>query len=127
MGDQLHTAGVPFVYEGAWVPYDVPSRTAKYLPDFRVGNIILEVKGWFGRQGAKERQKLVLLKEQHPDLDIKLVFTDSKKRIYKTSPTTYAMWADDHGFLWADKGTIPAEWLRDLKRELKRCKPSTSK
>jgi hypothetical protein len=49
IAQQLTTAGVSFEYEGARVPYQVPARTGKYLPDFRVGNIILEGKGYFGR------------------------------------------------------------------------------
>jgi hypothetical protein len=121
IGEQLSSAGVSFSYEGLRVPFAVPSRTAKYLPDFRVGNIILEGKGWFG-QGAKERQKLVLVRESNPELDIRLVFSDANKKIYKGSPTTYAQWADDHGFLWSTKGEVPSAWITDLKKEAQRCK-----
>jgi len=118
VGEQLSAAGIPFDYEAAWIKYEVPARTAKYLPDFRPRdtNIIIETKGWFGRSGSKERHKLVLLKEQHPDLDFRIVFSDAKKRIYKGSPTTYAKWADDHGFTWADKGVVPRAWLSELKK-----------
>jgi hypothetical protein len=117
VGEQLSAAGIPFDYEREWIPYDVPARTAKYLPDFwpRDTRIIIETKGWFGRQGAKERQKLVLLKEQHPELDIRLVFSDANKRIYPRSPTTYAKWADDHGFKWAT-GSVPQAWIKEIKR-----------
>jgi Phage endonuclease I len=107
---------------------DMPAREARYLPDFRVGNIIIETKGWFGRNGARERQKLVLLKEQHPDLDIRIVFSDARKPLYKGSPTTYAMWATDHGFTYSTKGIVPQRWIVHLKREqsnvTKRCKRS---
>ena len=124
VGEQLRAADVPFDYEREWVPYAVPARKAKYLPDFwpRGTQIIIETKGWFGRSGAKERQKLVLLKEQHPELDIRIVFSDANKRIYKTSPTTYAQWADDHGFKWSTKGVVPRAWIDDMKKEAKRCK-----
>ena len=115
VGDQLDAAGIEFAYEGQWLKYDVPARTAKYLPDFLSGNIVIETKGWFGRQGAKERQKLILLKEQHPDLDFRIVFSDARKPIYKGSPTTYAQWADDHGFKWATKGIVPKAWLKEMK------------
>jgi hypothetical protein len=73
--------------------------------------IILEAKGRFGDKfgnGAKERQKLILLQEQHPELDIRIVFQRASTAIYKGSKTTYAKWADDHGFKWSDKGTVPA-------------------
>jgi hypothetical protein len=126
VGEQLHAAGISFDYEGEWIEYDVPARKAKYLPDFRPRgtNIILETKGWFGRQGAKERQKLILLKEQHPELDIRIVFSDARKPIYKGSPTTYAQWATDHGFTYSDKGMIPKSWHTDLKRQTCKLRPS---
>jgi hypothetical protein len=128
VGEQLSAAGVPFAYEREWVRYTVPEREAKYLPDFWPDdtNIIIETKGWFGRQGAKERQKLVLLKEQHPELDIRIVFSDANKRIYAGSPTTYAQWADDHGFKWATKGVVPRQWINDLKKEREKCKQTLS-
>jgi hypothetical protein len=125
LGTLLQEGGVPFSYEGFKIEYEVPARTAKYLPDFFIEgtSIILEYKGWFGRSGAKERQKLILLKQQHPHLDIRLVFSDARKKIYKGSPTTYASWADENGFKWCEvnkmrgKVTLPASWLRDMKRK----------
>jgi hypothetical protein len=117
---QLEEAGVPFAFEGRRIPYDVPARVAKYLPDFEINNgIILEGKGWFGRNGAKERQKFVLLKQQHPHLDIRFVFSDAKKPLDKGSKTTYAEWADENGFKYSTKGVIPASWLREMKRKRK--------
>lgn len=120
---QLDNAGVDYEYESTWVHYDVPARRAKYLPDFPVKdtNIILEVKGRFGgryrgSKGAEERQKLILLKEQHPELDIRIIFDRASMPIYKGSKTTYAKWADDHGFKWADKRTVPAAWLAEIKK-----------
>ncbi len=123
VGEQLTTARVAFSYEGARVPFVVPERTAKYLPDFRVGNIIIETKGWFG-QGAKERQKLIFVRQSNPELDIRLVFSDANKKIYKTSPTTYAMWADHNGFKWATK-VVPSSWITELLQQ--NSKPKGSK
>lgn len=122
VGAQLRDAGIAFDYEGEWVTYEVPARKAKYLPDFRPRGscIIIETKGWFGRSGAKERQKLVLLKEQHPELEIRIVFSDANKKIYKGSPTTYGQWANDHNFVWSTHGVVPAPWLEDMKREAKK-------
>jgi hypothetical protein len=117
VGDQLTSARVPFDYEGARVSFVVPERKAHYLPDFRVGNIIIETKGWFGR-GAKERQKLILVRNSNPELDIRLVFSDANKKIYKTSPTTYANWADHNNFKWATK-IVPSSWIKDLLKESK--------
>jgi hypothetical protein len=113
---QLKRAGVKFEYEPSTITYSVPARQARYLPDFVVADtpIIIETKGWFGRSGAKERQKLVLLKEQHPDIDFRIVFSDANKKIYKGSKTTYAKWATDHGIPWADKGVVPAAWIKEI-------------
>lgn len=123
VADQLDDAGVPYDYESQWVHYTVPAREAKYLPDFTIRNtkILIEAKGRFGgfrsdSSGAQERQKMILLKEQHPDLDIRIVFQDVKKPIYKGSKTTYAKWATDHGFTFADKGVVPASWIKELKK-----------
>lgn len=126
VGSQLAAAGLPVIYEGERLPYTVPQRTAAYIPDFRVGNILLEAKGRFegprgnSSDGARERQKYLHIKAHYPDLDIRFVFQRAATKIYKGSPTTYGEWATDHGFLWSDKGRIPKEWITDLKREAAR-------
>jgi len=124
VADQLTAAGITYEYETVVVPYAVPARAAKYTPDFPCpAGIILEAKGRFGHRGkggAAERQKLILVKEQHPELDIRLVFQNAQMTIYKKSPTTYAKWAADHGFKWADKGTVPDKWINEMKKGLKR-------
>lgn len=119
VGAQLSEAGVSFKYEPRTVQIAVPARKAKYLPDFWIGNdatsgIIIETKGYF-YNSAKDRQKLCLIKEQHPELDIRIVFSDASKKIYKNSPTTYGQWATDHGFVWADKGVVPETWIKEMK------------
>lgn len=53
------------------------------------------------------------IKAEHPDLDIRFVFSNSKQRISKTSKTTYADWCLKHGFQYADK-EVPKEWLTIL-------------
>lgn len=115
---QLEEAGVPFDYEGYKIKYQVPARNARYTPDFPLGpkgnpTIIIEAKGRF--RTTADRQKLALVKEQHPDLDLRLIFQNANLPIYKGSPTTYAMWADSHGFKYADKGKVPEEWLSEIK------------
>jgi hypothetical protein len=129
---QLLQAGIEFDYEGYTVPYSVPARVAKYTPDFTCGGIIIEGKGNFGAgsffrgrfsgmsgNSAKERQKFALLKEQHPRLDIRFVFSRASAPIYKNSPTTHAKWAEDHGFKWAEK-SIPPAWLIEMQKQQKR-------
>ena len=69
--------------------------------------IIVESKGRFV---TADRKKHLLIKKQHPTLDIRFVFSNSKAKINKGSKTTYGDWCDKHGFLYADK-LIPEEWL----------------
>ena len=70
--------------------------------------LVIETKGRFV---TADRQKHILIKEQHPDLDIRFLFQNSKARISKSSKTTYADWCRKHGFQFADK-VVPEEWLK---------------
>lgn len=102
--------GQPAKYEEEVIRYTKPARKARYTPDFRLPNgIIIESKGRFI---TEDRQKHLLIKEQHPDLDIRFVFSNSKTRISKKSDTTYADWCQKNGFQFADK-TIPLNWFKD--------------
>lgn len=113
---QLEGEGVPFTYESSKFDYIVPARKAKYTPDFHLnGRIFIESKGYFEK--AEDRQKLILFKQQHPEVDLRLVFQSARTKIYKGSPTTYGMWAESHGFLWADKGRIPQAWIEEAKHD----------
>jgi len=95
-------------YEKHKIKYTIPATDHTYTPDFRLPNgIFVETKGRFV---TEDRKKHVLIKKQHPELDIRFVFQNSKNKIRKGSPTTYADWCTKHGFKYADK-TIPQEWL----------------
>jgi len=95
-------------YEKHKIKYVVPATDHIYTPDFRLPNgIFVETKGRFV---TEDRKKHVLIRKQHPELDIRFVFQNSKNKIRKGSPTTYADWCVKHGFIYADK-TIPREWL----------------
>lgn len=114
---QLTKAGIKFVYEGEKLRYTVPKRETKYTPDFPITSskpcpIVIEAKGRF--RTAAERQKLILVREQHPDIDLRIVFQKASNPIYKGSKTTYAMWAESHGIPWADGGTIPLTWIQEM-------------
>ncbi|WP_019406213.1 endodeoxyribonuclease [Stutzerimonas stutzeri] len=105
---QLEEAGVPFEYEKHKVYYVKPETSAFYRPDYILPNgIIVETKGRFV---PEDRKKHLLIKEQHPDLDIRFVFSRSSTRINKTSKTTYAAWCEKSGFQYADK-RIPQAWI----------------
>jgi len=107
---QLEQAGVAYEYETIVIRYVRPASHRRYTPDFILPNgIIVETKGRFI---TDDRQKMKWIREQFPDLDIRLVFSNSRSRINKTSETTYGMWAEKHGFPYADK-QIPKEWLHE--------------
>ena len=101
----LKRSGVSFGYETKRIDY---LKSHYYTPDFILGNgVILEAKGRFL---SSDRAKHLLIKEQHPELDIRFVFMNARNKLNKRSRTTYADWADRHGFLWSEK-RIPTEWL----------------
>jgi hypothetical protein len=101
---------VPAQYEAYKLKYEVPARIATYTPDFVLPNgITIESKGLMP---TAERQKYLLIRNDHPGLDLRFVFTNPNTRISKTSATTYAKWATHHGFLFA-KGLPPTEWINE--------------
>ena len=82
---QIESANLPVIYEETTLDYIWPARPSRYTPDFQMGDIHLEVKGLFDVQA---RHKMLLVKQQHPDLDIRFVFSNANAPIYKGSPTT---------------------------------------
>lgn len=56
---------------------------------------------------------MIKVKEQNPDKEFVLVFSNSKNKIHKRSKITYGDWAKKHGFRYVDeKDGIPEEWLK---------------
>ncbi len=107
---QLTAAGVAYEYEELKLSFVEPAKKRTYTPDFRLPNgIIIETKGRFL---TEDRQKHILVKAQHPDLDIRFVFSNSRTKITKRSTTTYADWCLKNGFTFADK-TAPSAWLQE--------------
>ena len=104
----LKSLGAKFTYEEDKIPYQ--KKISYYTPDFKLSNgIYVEVKGFFK---PKDRSKHLTIKDQHPDLDIRFVFDQPNKKLSKISKTTYAGWAERHGFQWAEK-LIPEEWINE--------------
>lgn len=108
--DLMKSLGIPYGYESRRIPFVEPAKDRNYTPDFFLKNgIIVETKGRFL---SSDRKKHLLVQEQHPDLEIRFVFSRAKTPIYKGSKTTNAKWADKHGFKWAEK-LIPEDWMRE--------------
>ena len=97
---QLKQSGLKYKYESEKIPYVIAGH---YIPDFIVdtptGKVYLETKGYF-RPEAK--RKMVAVKKQHPELDIRIIFYNGNK--------TNIRWALKHGFKFAFH-EIPKEWL----------------
>lgn len=107
---QIESKGIVVEYETEKVDYIIPASSHTYNPDFKLPNgIRVETKGRFV---LADRKKHLLVKQQHPELDIRFVFTNSKNKINKKSKTTYADWCDKNGFKYADK-VIPDEWFTE--------------
>jgi len=106
--NSLKIVGVDGQYEQHKIPYIKPATQHKYTPDFRLPNgIFVETKGRFV---TADRKKHLLIKEQHPNLDIRFVFQNANNKLNKKSKTTYADWCTKYGFIFAEK-EIPKEWL----------------
>lgn len=98
-------------YEAKKIPYTKLSYH-NYVPDWVLPNgIIIEAKGRFT---AVDRAKHLLVREQHPELDIRMVFAYDNK-IHKNSNTRYSDWCDKHGIIYAFK-KVPQEWIDEPKK-----------
>ena len=85
-------------------------RYRTYTPDFILDNgIIIEIKGIFD---TEDRRKHLAIREQHPELDIRFVFSNSKAKLYKGAKSRYCEWCDKHEFKWEHR-IIPEAWLKE--------------
>jgi hypothetical protein len=108
---------IKFEYETLKINYTIPQSLHSYKPDFVFPNkdnpkMIIETKG---RWMPDDRKKMKLIKEQNPNLDIRMVFSNANTKITKKSKTTYGDICNKLGIKFADK-TIPEEWLEEIKK-----------
>ena len=106
---------VDFKYEELKIEWeDLTYRT--YTPDFIHNNgIIIETKGRFL---AADRKKHLCIKKQHPKLDIRFVFTNSRSKLRKGAKSYYAEWCIKYDFRYYDR-IIPEDWLKEKKKKTK--------
>ena len=98
--------GVVYEYEDTRIPYTLQHN---YTPDFKLVNgIYLETKGFFS---SSDRTKMLAVKKQHPELDIRMVFQAPFNKLYKGSKSTYASWCEKHDIKWCAFHDIPIDWL----------------
>ena len=109
----LEFQNVKFQYECMKIEWeDLAYRT--YTPDFVLNNgIIIETKGMFT---AADRRKHLAIKKQHPKLDIRFVFENSKRKLRKGAKSTYAQWCMKYDFDYYDR-IIPEEWIKEKGRK----------
>ena len=109
VSEYLKERNINYGYECIKIEWeDLAYRT--YTPDFVLGNgIIIETKGLFT---AADRRKHVAIKKQHPKLDIRFVFTNSRAKLSKGAKSSYADWCIKHGFRYYDR-IIPEDWLKE--------------
>ena len=101
--DKLKEQGVKAKYEPLKIEWeDLAYR--KYTPDFILPN---------GMFTQIHRRKHLLIKQQHPNLDIRFVFESSRRKINKISKTTYADWCERYEFKYSTK-EIPDEWINEI-------------
>lgn len=108
----LETRHIDFGYETEKINYKV-ERT--YNPDVILqkqdGSIMyLELKGFFDKAS---QNKMKWVKQTNPELDIRMIFMDSSKKIHKGAKMDYAGWCRKYGYKFADKN-IPSAWVREL-------------
>ena len=88
-------------------------RYRTYTPDFQLDNgIIVEAKGLFDND---DKRKHLAIQKQHPELDIRFVFSNAQAKLYKGSKTRYSGWCEKNNFKWAHR-VIPMDWLTEKGR-----------
>lgn len=112
----LNDLDITWEYEVTKIPYTVPQSEHKYTVDFTLNNgIYIEAKGYLADH--QERYKYVLIKQQHPEIDLRFIFDNPNKLVGGTK-MTHAKWAEKYGFKYCsinDKEQIES-WLKE-KRE----------
>jgi hypothetical protein len=108
----IKPSGVLYGYEITKIPYTIPESSHQYIADWTFPNkLYIETKGYLS--DYTERRKYVMLKEQHPELDLRFVFVNPKKLCGGTK-MTHGEWADKYGFQWCsitDRDII-LKWIK---------------
>ena len=102
----LEQLGISYEYETEKLSYTIEHN---YTPDFVLPNYVyLETKGYWD---AADRRKVLAVKRDNPDVDLRMVFQSPYNTISKKSKTTYAKWCEKHNIPWTAYHEIPLEWL----------------
>lgn len=98
---------------------DKTHQRRTYLPDFVIrvrtsGHtgeaerlLYIETKG---RLTPADRAKMVAVKQDNPELDIRFIFGANNKLNNKNKNERYSDWAEKHGFLYSIGPVYPSAW-----------------
>jgi len=106
----LKVCGAKFEHKPIKIPYIIEST---YTPDFVIKkkitkDIYIEAKGYLR---PEHRKKMICVKEQNLDLDIRFVFQNPNQKLSnRIKSITYAKWAERNGFKWA-RSIVPQSWI----------------
>ena len=106
---------VAYNYEVTKIPYTIPESNHNYTVDWTfINGLLVETKGYLSDH--KERYKYVLLKQQHPDLDLRFVF-DNPNKLCGGTKMTHAKWAEKYGFAYCSIRDVEQikQWIKDGK------------
>ena len=106
VADLFIDLGVKYEYESTKIPYVIQHN---YTPDFVLPNgVWIECKGYWD---STDRRKIKSVKQQHPEIDLRMVFQSPYNKISKKSKTTYAKYCENLGIPWTTYTNIPIDWL----------------
>jgi len=94
-----------FMYETTRHQYTIDH---KYTPDFVLGDVLVECKGWF-RPGDRQKYKAVkqgLLLDLFQDWELVFLLQSPNKKVQKGAQLTMAGWCDKEGIKWFSMDNI---------------------
>ena len=114
-GESLEKSKVKFNFEKTKIDYTV---SGVYLVDFDVATksgktIYIETKGNGRSFDHAARRKMIAVKHQHPELDVRIVFYNDGKIGPKRKDGSFMRqsdWAKKYGYKFSIR-EIPQEWL----------------
>ena len=108
----LGSQNIPFQYEDVIFEYYV---LRNYTPDFRLtkkdgSDMLIEGKGYFT---SADRTKMKLVREHHPDIDLRIWFQQDNW-LTKKKKQRYSDWARKNGFKYHVGTKFPKKWKEEL-------------